>query len=219
LYSSFWAFLKFSWRLSSCTIPSLARRFACCQSCSVSAPFGLTALTALRSVLLKNRRWVRKKNILFPFNQLYFLKSYKQVGEVNLEVSSQLEFSLKTNCGLPVLKNDFFRTLKSKMCWKFIYLWQEFVNTINNSKIKTWPPEVPLVQLKISQHLHQYTFRKCFNRPQALTISATSLQRRCRETGVRFNRPQALTISATVPLFVTDKYFDPEFQLPSSSYH
>ena len=24
--------------------PSLARRFACCQSCSVSAPFGLTAL-------------------------------------------------------------------------------------------------------------------------------------------------------------------------------
>ena len=46
--------------------PSLARRFACCQSCSVSAPFGLTALTALRSVLLKNRRLVRKKNILFP---------------------------------------------------------------------------------------------------------------------------------------------------------
>ena len=94
--------------------PSLARRFACCQSCSVSAPFGLTALTALRSVLLKNRRLVRKKNILFPFNQIYFLKSrlrsaiktgkatlkglgldglteqsvsYKQVGEVNLEVS------------------------------------------------------------------------------------------------------------------------------------
>jgi len=24
--------------------PGLARRFACCQSCSVSAPFGLTAL-------------------------------------------------------------------------------------------------------------------------------------------------------------------------------
>jgi len=39
--------------------PSLARRFACCQSCSVSAPFGLTALTALRRVLLKNRRLVR----------------------------------------------------------------------------------------------------------------------------------------------------------------
>ena len=38
--------------------PSLAR-------CSVSAPFGLTALTALRGVLLKNRRLVRKKNILF----------------------------------------------------------------------------------------------------------------------------------------------------------
>jgi len=37
----------------------LARRFACCQSCSVSAPFGLTALTALRRVLLKNRRWVK----------------------------------------------------------------------------------------------------------------------------------------------------------------
>jgi len=32
----------------------------------VSAPFGLTALTALRGVLLKNRRLVRKKNILFP---------------------------------------------------------------------------------------------------------------------------------------------------------
>ena len=27
---------------------------------------------------------------------------------------------------------------------------------------------------------------------------------------MRFNRPQALTISATVPLFVTDKYFDPD---------
>jgi len=39
--------------------PSLARRFACCQSCSVSAPFGLTALTALRRVLLKNRRLVK----------------------------------------------------------------------------------------------------------------------------------------------------------------
>jgi len=50
--------------------PSLARRFGCCQSCSVSAPFGLTALTALRSVLLKNRRLVK----------------------VNLEVSSQLQF-------------------------------------------------------------------------------------------------------------------------------
>ena len=59
---------------------SLARRFACCQSCSVSAPFGLTALTPLRGVLLKNRRWVK----------------------VNLEVSSQLEFSLKINYGLMV---------------------------------------------------------------------------------------------------------------------
>ena len=53
--------------------PSLARR-------SVSAPFGLTALAALRRVLLKNRRWVK----------------------VNLEVSSQLEFFLKINCGLIV---------------------------------------------------------------------------------------------------------------------
>jgi len=60
--------------------PSLARRFACCQSCSVSAPFGLTALTALRGVLLKNRRLVK----------------------VNLEVSSQSEFSLKINGGLMV---------------------------------------------------------------------------------------------------------------------
>jgi len=44
---------------------------------------------------------VRKKK-LFSFNQLYFLKSYKQVGEVNLEVSSQLEFALKVNGGLKV---------------------------------------------------------------------------------------------------------------------
>jgi len=46
----------------SCS-PSLARRFP-----FHFAPFGLTALTALRSVLLKNRRLVRKKNILFLFN-------------------------------------------------------------------------------------------------------------------------------------------------------
>ena len=32
----------------------------------------------LHGVLLKNRRLVRKKNILFPFNQLYFLKSRLQ---------------------------------------------------------------------------------------------------------------------------------------------
>ena len=70
--------------------PSLARRFACCQSCSVSAPFGLTVLTPLRRVLLKNRRLVK----------------------VNLEVSSQLEFSLKINCGLPVLKNEVFSHLE-----------------------------------------------------------------------------------------------------------
>jgi len=49
-----------------------------------------------------------KEKYFISFNQLYFLKSYKQVGEVNLEVSSQLEFSLKINGGLPVLKNDFF---------------------------------------------------------------------------------------------------------------
>ena len=40
-------------------VPSFSTPF------SVSAPFGLTALTALRNVLLKNRRLVRKKNILF----------------------------------------------------------------------------------------------------------------------------------------------------------
>jgi len=53
-------------------------------------PLGLTALTPLRGVLLKNRRLVK----------------------VNLEVSSQLEFSLKINCGLTVLKNDFFSHLE-----------------------------------------------------------------------------------------------------------
>jgi len=37
-------------------------------------PLGLTALTPLRGVLLKNRRLVRKKK-LFCFNQIYFLKS------------------------------------------------------------------------------------------------------------------------------------------------
>ena len=41
--------------------PSLARRFP-----FHFAPFGLTALTALHGVLLKNRMLVRKKNILFP---------------------------------------------------------------------------------------------------------------------------------------------------------
>ena len=55
--------------------PGLARRFACCQSCSVFAPFGLTALTALCSVLLKNRRLVRKNNILFLSTNSTFLKS------------------------------------------------------------------------------------------------------------------------------------------------
>ncbi len=47
---------KVSFKSYQHLFPSLARRFACCQSCSVSAPFGLTALTALRRVLLKNRR-------------------------------------------------------------------------------------------------------------------------------------------------------------------
>ena len=41
--------------------PSLTRRFP-----FQFAPFELTALTALSSMLLKNRRLVRKKNILFP---------------------------------------------------------------------------------------------------------------------------------------------------------
>jgi len=40
----------------------------------------------------------------------------RRLVKVNLEVSSQLEFSLKINYGLTVLKNDFFRTLKSKIC-------------------------------------------------------------------------------------------------------
>ena len=46
--------------------------------------------TPFRRVLLKNRRLVK----------------------VNLEVSSQLEFSLKINCGLTVLKNEFFSHLE-----------------------------------------------------------------------------------------------------------
>ena len=65
--------------------PRLARRFP-----FHFAPFGLTALRALRSVLLKNRRLVK----------------------VNLEVSSQLEFSLKINCGLTACEES---KLKNKV--------------------------------------------------------------------------------------------------------
>jgi len=48
---------------------------------------------------LERLRLVRKKNILFPSTNSTF---YKQVGEVNFEVSSQLEFFLKINGGLMV---------------------------------------------------------------------------------------------------------------------
>ena len=54
-------------------LPSLARRFP-----FHFAPFGLTALTALRNVLLKNRRLVRKKK-LFSFQPTLLFK--KQIAE------------------------------------------------------------------------------------------------------------------------------------------
>jgi len=95
--------------------PSLAHHFACCQSCSVSAPFGLTALTTLRRVLLKNRRLVK----------------------VNLEVSSQLEFYLKINCGLTVLKNEFFSHLEVQNVLKIHFTSGRSSSIPYNSKIKT----------------------------------------------------------------------------------
>ncbi|MDL1970673.1 MAG: hypothetical protein LWW94_06815, partial [Candidatus Desulfofervidaceae bacterium] len=61
--------------------PSLARRFACCQSCSVS----------LRPL------WA------YGFDSASPRAPEKlRLVKVNLEVSSQLEFSLKINCGLRI---------------------------------------------------------------------------------------------------------------------
>ena len=55
--------------------PSLARCFACCQSCSVSLrtlwAYGFDS--AARRALQKSKVGEKEKNF-FPFNQLYFLK-------------------------------------------------------------------------------------------------------------------------------------------------
>jgi len=56
--------------------PSLARRFACCQSCSVSLrtlwAYGFDS--AARRALEKSKVGEKEKYFI-PFNQLYFLKS------------------------------------------------------------------------------------------------------------------------------------------------
>jgi len=61
--------------------PSLARRFACCQSCFVS----------LRTL------WAYGFDSAAPR-----APEKSKVGEVNRDVSSQLEFSLEINGGLMV---------------------------------------------------------------------------------------------------------------------
>ena len=60
--------------------PSLARRFACCQSCSVS----LHTLWAYGAGSAASRapeksKVGEKEEYFIPFNQLYFLKSYIEV--------------------------------------------------------------------------------------------------------------------------------------------
>jgi len=56
--------------------PSLARRFACCQSCSVSLrtlwAYGFDS--AARRALEKSKVGEKEKYFI-PFNQLYFLRS------------------------------------------------------------------------------------------------------------------------------------------------
>jgi len=58
--------------------PSLARRFACCQSCFVSLrtlwAYGFDS--AARRAPEKSKVGEKEKYFI-PFNQLYFLKSYK----------------------------------------------------------------------------------------------------------------------------------------------
>ena len=76
--------------------PSLARRFACCQSCSLSLrtlwAYGFDS-AAPRAP--EKSKVGEKEKYFIPFNQLYFLKSYKQVGEINLEVSLRIVFNFK----------------------------------------------------------------------------------------------------------------------------
>ena len=61
-------------------------------------------------------------------------------------------------------------------------------------------------------------FWKSFNRPQALTISATRDFPNDTRWSLGFNRPQALTISAT-KIFGYNAAYNYLFQSPSGSYH
>jgi len=56
--------------------PSLAHRFACCQSCSVSlCPLWAYGFDSAAPRALEKSKVGEKEKNFFPFNQLYFLKS------------------------------------------------------------------------------------------------------------------------------------------------